>query len=123
MQKRILFIKDNQDDSKKAIKAQESSTGTNKNRRVEEIQTQHLSNPNAIIFSLKNQVTGLVRALRIFQEYNINVRHIESRKSRRKNSQYEIYLDIDCEDKDKMNQLLHQLRYLNLNFIQNAKLF
>lgn len=79
---------------------------------MEEIQTEHLlSNPNAIIFSLKNQVTGLVRALRIFQEYNINVRHIESRKSRRKNSQYEIYLDIDCDDKDKMNQLLHQLRH------------
>lgn len=66
---------------------------------------------SAIIFSLKNQVTGLVRALRVFQEFNINVRHIESRKSRRKTSQYEIYVDIDCEDKEKMNVLLHHLRH------------
>lgn len=69
------------------------------------------ANNNAIIFSLKNQVTGLVRALRIFQEFNINVRHIESRKSRRKTSQYEIYVDIDCDDKEKMNVLLHHLRH------------
>lgn len=45
------------------------------------------------------------------KEFNINVRHIESRKSRRKTSQYEIYVDIDCEDKEKMNILLHHLRY------------
>lgn len=39
------------------------------------------------------------------------MRHIESRKSRRKTSQYEIYVDIDCEDKEKMNVLLHHLRH------------
>ncbi|XP_046917129.2 tryptophan 5-hydroxylase 1-like [Dermatophagoides farinae] len=74
-------------------------------------QQQQSDHHNAVIFSLKNQVAGLVRALRIFQEFNINVRHIESRKSRRKNSQYEIYLDIDCDDREKMQQLLHQLRH------------
>ena len=103
------------------------------------IEDSRTSNNNAIIFSLKNQVTGLVRALRVFQvmkvfiqawsfiqtsllyflfiqEFNINVRHIESRKSRRKTSQYEIYVDIDCKDKEKMNLLLHHLRYF-ANFI------
>lgn len=53
----------------------------------------------------------MVRALRIFQEFDITVRHIESRKSKRKNSQYELYLDIDCEDKEKMQMVLHQLRH------------
>lgn len=78
----------------------------NSQKSTEEDQVEH----NAIIFSLKNQVTGLVRALRIFQEFNINVRHIESRKSKRKDSQYEIYVDIDCENKEKLNALLHHLR-------------
>lgn len=65
----------------------------------------------AMIFSLKNQVGGLVRALRIFQEMNVEVQHIESRKSKRRESEYEIYVDIDCEDENKMVDLLHHLRH------------
>ena len=65
----------------------------------------------AMIFSLKNQVGGLVRALRIFQEMGVEVKHIESRKSKRRESEYEIYVDIDCDDDDKMASLLHHLRH------------
>lgn len=35
----------------------------------------------SVMFSLKNQVGGLVRALSVFQDLGINVLHIESRKS------------------------------------------
>lgn len=35
----------------------------------------------SVIFSLKNQVGGLVRVLSVFQDLGINVLHIESRKS------------------------------------------
>lgn len=79
-----------------------------------------------MIFSLKNQVGGLVRALRVFQvnvksylrnlfsvqlqEFGVNVHHIESRKSRRRNSQFEIYVDIDCDDKEKLIKVFHHLR-------------
>lgn len=35
----------------------------------------------SVIFTLKNQVGGLVQALTVFQDLGINVLHIESRKS------------------------------------------
>lgn len=154
LKKKIRFITDHQDNNRKqklspskeeeeSVIHQEKAKVTSASRPLPSIQTaikeeepeketvvQPSTNGqnNAIIFSLKNQVTGLVRALRVFQvifhtcdkqssrifimqEFNINVRHIESRKSRRKSSQYEIYVDIDCEDKEKMNVLLHHLRH------------
>ncbi|XP_054164639.1 tryptophan 5-hydroxylase 1-like, partial [Oppia nitens] len=66
---------------------------------------------NAVIFSLKNQVGGLVRALRVFQEMDINVKHIESRPSKRRDSEYEIFVDIDCNDQQLMTDLIHHLRH------------
>lgn len=65
----------------------------------------------AVVFSLKNQVGGLVRALRIFQEMGVDVHHIESRKSKRSDSEYEIFVDIDCEDQAMMSNLVHHLRH------------
>lgn len=65
----------------------------------------------AVVFSLHNQVGGLVRALRIFQELGVNVKHIESRKSKRNDSEFEIYVDIDCDDMEKMSSLVHNLRH------------
>lgn len=35
----------------------------------------------SVIFTVKNQVGGLVRVLSVFQDLGINVIHIESRKS------------------------------------------
>lgn len=63
-----------------------------------------------LIFSLTNQVGGLVRALRVFQELDIGIKHVESRASRRRESEFEIFVDIDCSDKDKMRKLVHHLR-------------
>lgn len=63
-----------------------------------------------LIFSLSNQVGGLVRALRIFQELDIGIKHVESRKSKRRESEFEIFVDIDCSDKEKMKKLVHHLR-------------
>lgn len=63
-----------------------------------------------LIFSLTNQVGGLVRALRIFQELNIGIKHVESRKSKRRESEFEIFVDIDCSDQEKMKKLIHHLR-------------
>ncbi|RWS20497.1 tryptophan 5-hydroxylase 1-like protein, partial [Leptotrombidium deliense] len=45
------------------------------------------------------------------QELGVNVHHIESRKSRTRDSEFEIYVDIDCDDKNKMSLLLHHLRH------------
>lgn len=63
-----------------------------------------------LIFSLTNQVGGLVRALRVFQELDIGIKHVESRPSKRRDSEFEIFVDIDCSDKDKMRKLVHHLR-------------
>lgn len=65
---------------------------------------------NELIFSLSNQVGGLVRALRVFQELDIGIKHVESRPSKRRDSEFEIFVDIDCDDKDKMRKLVHHLR-------------
>lgn len=64
-----------------------------------------------LIFSLTNQVGGLVRALRLFQELGIALKHVESRKSKRRDSEFEIFVDIDCIDKEKMRKLVHHLRH------------
>lgn len=63
-----------------------------------------------LIFSLTNQVGGLVRALRVFQELDIGIKHVESRPSKRCQSEFEIFVDIDCSDSEKMRKLVHHLR-------------
>uniref|UniRef100_A0AAX7SD64 Biopterin-dependent aromatic amino acid hydroxylase family profile domain-containing protein n=1 Tax=Astatotilapia calliptera TaxID=8154 RepID=A0AAX7SD64_ASTCA len=45
-----------------------------------------------IIFTLKNEVGGLIKALKLFQEKHVNLIHIESRKSKRRNSDFEIFI-------------------------------
>ncbi|CAD7676921.1 unnamed protein product [Nyctereutes procyonoides] len=54
------------------------------------------SGKTAVVFSLKNEVGGLVKVLNLFQEKHINMLHIESRKSRRRSSEVEIFVDCEC---------------------------
>ncbi|XP_066590183.1 tryptophan 5-hydroxylase 1 [Prorops nasuta] len=65
-------------------------------------------NKNSVVFSLKNQVGGLARALQVFQDFGVNVVHIESRKSIRRGSEYEILVDVECDSK-RMEQLMRML--------------
>ncbi|GAB6024653.1 Tryptophan 5-hydroxylase 1 [Chamberlinius hualienensis] len=53
---------------------------------------------HSVVFSLKNQVGGLAGALKIFQERNINVVHIESMRSKRRDSEYEIHVEVECDN-------------------------
>ncbi|CAL1274359.1 unnamed protein product, partial [Larinioides sclopetarius] len=46
----------------------------------------------------------------VLQEKNVNVAHIESRKSRKRPSQYEIYVDVQCEQ-SQINDLMHSLEH------------
>ncbi|XP_056269538.1 tryptophan 5-hydroxylase 1-like isoform X1 [Pseudoliparis swirei] len=62
-----------------------------------------------IVFSLKNEVGSLIRALRLFQEKHVNLVHIESRKSQRKNSDFEIFVDCDT-DHEQLKELTQLLR-------------
>ncbi|XP_029378089.1 tryptophan 5-hydroxylase 2 isoform X1 [Echeneis naucrates] len=63
----------------------------------------------AVVFSLKNEVGCLVKALRLFQEKRVNLNHIESRISKRVPNEVEIFADCSCSKKD-FNELLQQLR-------------
>ncbi|KAI5626229.1 tryptophan hydroxylase 1b [Silurus asotus] len=63
----------------------------------------------AIVFSLKNEVGNLVKALKLFQEHHISLLHIESRKSRRRNSELEVFVDCDSE-RETLNKIIQLLR-------------
>lgn len=101
---------------RQAVAVQKSSPPTVASK--EQINSDHESvfksanwlSDSELIFSLSNQVGGLVRALRIFQELDIGIKHVESRKSKRRESEFEIFVDIDCSDKEKMRKLVHHLR-------------
>ncbi|XP_070695690.1 tryptophan 5-hydroxylase 1-like [Pempheris klunzingeri] len=62
-----------------------------------------------IIFSLKNEVGGLIKALKFFQEKHVNLVHIESRKSKRRNSDFEIFVDCNT-DHEQLKELTQLLR-------------
>ncbi|XP_070813542.1 tryptophan 5-hydroxylase 1 isoform X2 [Pituophis catenifer annectens] len=78
----------------------------------------------AIIFSLKNEVGGLVKALKLFQEKHVNLVHIESRKSRRRNSEFEIFIDCDS-NREQLDEIFHLLKshvnFLTVNPINNLQ--
>uniref|UniRef100_I3J687 tryptophan 5-monooxygenase n=1 Tax=Oreochromis niloticus TaxID=8128 RepID=I3J687_ORENI len=62
-----------------------------------------------IIFTLKNEVGGFIKALKLFQEKHVNLIHIESRKSKRRNSDFEIFVDCDT-DHEQFKELTELLR-------------
>lgn len=105
--------------TKKSIDSSETGTKSNtKELQQQQQQPQQDSvfksanwlSDSELIFSLSNQVGGLVRALRVFQELDIGIKHVESRPSKRRDSEFEIFVDIDCSDRDKMRKLVHHLR-------------
>lgn len=74
----------------------------------------------SFIFSLKNRIGGLARALRVFQENGINVVHIESHRSKRCVSEYEIFLSLECQNKmetmpNLVKSLKRQLSYIRID--------
>lgn len=73
----------------------------------------------SIIFTLKNRVGGLVRALQAFQDLGINVYHIESRPSQTDDTQMDFLVDIEYEPK-KMEQLGRLLRREVLTMVVGA---
>ncbi|OWF47473.1 tryptophan 5-hydroxylase 1-like [Mizuhopecten yessoensis] len=68
-----------------------------------------LGKTTSIVFTLQNQVGCLIKALRIFQENHINVVHIESRKSKRSDSAFDIYVDLET-DNIRLEELIKRLK-------------
>nr|KAF6369958.1 phenylalanine hydroxylase [Myotis myotis] len=63
----------------------------------------------SLIFSLKEEVGALAKVLRLFEENEINLTHIESRPSRLKKDEYEIFTSLD---KSSMPTLANIIRIL-----------
>lgn len=89
---------------------QEALAAVNRDTSLEKLQSLvRQGNTTSFIFSIKNRIGGLARALKVFQENGINVVHIESRRSRRANSEYEIYVDLEG-DRALANESMRQLQ-------------
>ncbi|XP_032527764.1 tryptophan 5-hydroxylase 1 [Danaus plexippus] len=63
----------------------------------------------SVIFTVKNQVGGLVKVLSVFQDLGVNVIHIESRKSATELSSSDILVDVECDPR-RMEQLKRMLK-------------
>ncbi|KAJ2954227.1 hypothetical protein O0L34_g2470 [Tuta absoluta] len=83
--------------------------------KLADIQTMQHQQPHhegeriSVMFTLKNQVGGLVRALSVFQDLGINVLHIESRKSVTEVCSADILVDVEC-DPQRMEHLKRMLK-------------
>ncbi|XP_048011310.1 phenylalanine-4-hydroxylase [Megalobrama amblycephala] len=62
------------------------------------------------IFSLKEEVGALVKALRLFGEKGINLTHIESRPSRKNKEEYEFFISVDQASSKAMDEVVDSLR-------------
>ncbi|XP_067947611.1 tryptophan 5-hydroxylase 1-like [Watersipora subatra] len=57
-------------------------------------------NSRYIIFSLKDEIGGLAKALKLFQDNNVNVIHIESRRSPKGSHMCEFFSEVEVENSD-----------------------
>ncbi|XP_036373652.1 phenylalanine-4-hydroxylase isoform X2 [Megalops cyprinoides] len=62
------------------------------------------------IFSLKEEVGALAKALRLFEEKGINLTHIESRPSRTNKQQYEFFISVDTACAKALDEVIDGLR-------------
>uniref|UniRef100_A0A3P8V2B6 phenylalanine 4-monooxygenase n=1 Tax=Cynoglossus semilaevis TaxID=244447 RepID=A0A3P8V2B6_CYNSE len=62
------------------------------------------------IFSLKEEVGALVKALRLFEEKGINLTHIESRPSRMNTEEYEFFISVDSNCSQALDDVIDGLR-------------
>ena len=64
----------------------------------------------SLIFSLKEEVGALAKVLRLFEENEINLTHIESRPSRLNKDEYEFFTYLDKRSKPVLGSIIKSLR-------------
>ncbi|CAG5927376.1 unnamed protein product [Menidia menidia] len=62
------------------------------------------------IFSLKEEVGALAKALRLFEDKGINLMHIESRPSRMNKEEYEFFISVDPTCSQILDEVIEGLR-------------
>ncbi|XP_032155347.1 phenylalanine-4-hydroxylase isoform X2 [Sapajus apella] len=65
----------------------------------------------SLIFSLKEEVGALAKVLRLFEENDINLTHIESRPSRLKKDEYEFFTHLDKRSLPALANIIKILRH------------
>ncbi|ERE88857.1 phenylalanine-4-hydroxylase [Cricetulus griseus] len=65
----------------------------------------------SLLFSLKEEVGALAKVLRLFEENDINLTHIESRPSRVNKDEYEFFTHLDKRSKPALGSIIKSLRY------------
>ncbi|MEQ2222831.1 hypothetical protein ILYODFUR_030483 [Ilyodon furcidens] len=83
----------------------ESGTGRRKNSYLEE-DTSKKSEVISCIFSLKEEVGALAKALRLFEDKGINLTHIESRPSRMNKEEYEFIISVDPSCSQALDEVI-----------------
>uniref|UniRef100_A0A8C7X5X5 tryptophan 5-monooxygenase n=1 Tax=Oryzias sinensis TaxID=183150 RepID=A0A8C7X5X5_9TELE len=83
--------------SEKPLHSKETLRGADENRGSLGKPACSRKRTATIIFTLKNEVGGLIKALKLFQEKHVHLVHIESRKSRRRDSDFEVFVDCDSD--------------------------
>ncbi|XP_067856124.1 phenylalanine-4-hydroxylase [Heptranchias perlo] len=89
------FLKKNGENAKESMYIEEKSTK---------------GGVTSLIFSLKEEVGALAKALRLFEEKGLNLTHIESRPSRLKKGEYEFFIDLESKNVPCLEQILFTLR-------------
>ncbi|XP_045443541.1 phenylalanine-4-hydroxylase isoform X1 [Pipistrellus kuhlii] len=81
-------------------------------------ETSYIENNNSnendaisLIFTLKEEVGALAKVLRLFEENEINLIHIESRPSRLKKDEYEIFTSLDKRSVPTLANIINTLKH------------
>ncbi|XP_013382489.1 phenylalanine-4-hydroxylase [Lingula anatina] len=64
---------------------------------------------SSVMLSLKEEMTALPKILKTFENFKVNIRHIESRNSRKIEAQFEIFLQCDST-REAITSLMKALR-------------
>ena len=65
----------------------------------------------SLIFSLKEEVGALAKVLRLFEENEINLTHIESRPSRLNKDEYEFFTYLDKRSKPVLGSIIKRVLF------------
>ncbi|XP_031555395.1 phenylalanine-4-hydroxylase-like isoform X2 [Actinia tenebrosa] len=63
-----------------------------------------------IVFTLDEKVGALVRALKLFEEHQVNMSHIESRPSKSSKTRYDFFVDCEGLNGNKLSQFVESLK-------------
>jgi phenylalanine-4-hydroxylase len=66
----------------------------------------------SLIFTMREEVGALSRALHVFEENGVNLQHIESRPSKQSLGDYDFFVDCRSDNLDGLQRTIDQLRML-----------